>query len=1269
MFDSSTKKYPDENNKRILRNSLLFPISKAFLEDHPQYSDMVNSYEYAIESIPNMIENDKDSIVETFIHINDKKSLHLKVNVINSKLYGPNTTEAMTFGSVNNMLTPHLALMKQATYSLWLVGDINYSYLIIDKGKIGNTNSYAEELNAYVQTLSKAQYTKGVIKNGYVVGIPLMMGSKWCTLRNFDIGTLARSGEDMTGYYGCFVIEGYIRYIIPCLKKPINKSIVIHNDHDEQLSRVEIQYSKNTQDYQNSYYIVGAMLKPMAIVTEDSVAGVSVHEFGLSLQLNHPTMKTIPKGESIKALINWIPLKILFAAFGCTNDRDIINYICSDHSDIGMINSVKMSTLYGPKHLDAYQAAGIKLKHNEGYIELEEPLTEFLARYIIAMNVLKDDFINDQRLKAKDDRSFRLQLKLHIDNLLAERFMPAIGDVESGSDVDRNTAICISLGNLFNKLYVVGIDARQQQSKQSLTNKRYFCGQSFVKEFKSFHGFRLNQELVPTIQEIAASCDRNDFSNLMFDQFTQSADQMSAMQTRSLITSFKQESETSKFQNEMCEPKNQIFIWNKMREVRKNAASRQRDVRENWENRRAHPSEMYFLCPTESPDSSNVAKFRALAVYTVVTVMKSAKPVLEYLKKNPKFKKSIDGNLIKEYYTVNVNGAVVGYLHEFADVENTYTELMNMRRNNTIPNDTTVVLKHIIGTLDIWTDGGRLVTPFVIASNCFNIEKKVTVKKEFAEWLKECDSEVGNFNKGITSGFIEYLDSEMISDNMLIAASIREYYDNPLKFTHIALSSAMDGIVIAANPCASLNVGIRSAMATNHLKQAMGIPLSKYPQLTFTQNANVDILTSAQEPIVQPVFYRQAHLDQVAIGHNVTICFMQGKYNQDDSVMFNRESVENGLLKCDTFTTFKADTLKKDESFTVPNKSNVQSLTANLFSYEKLGETSCLPKSISSVFYTGDALIGKIRNTEVGAADVSKINKMPDARDTINPRPMRCVEKCHIHEVDPKNKLLITGQYRVPISGDKINQEQAQKGTIGKIVDPECLPYTASGMRADVYFNPLSVFKRKTFGCLYLATLAKIAALYGCILENSTYGTCRNPDEIVELLKGMGIDECGFEDVYDPETGRKIEGAMFFGMTYYERQHHLVETKLNIRCRGGKDSTYLMPMRGKKVDGGLTIDGKLSLNALNSAGVNFILKDFTLNQCSKIEIGFCQICHCTMCYKINSDEGSQWCCPCCGKHSKILPRLVSASFPLLCHIFLGLGLELKYYDQAFALTE
>lgn len=1269
MFYSSLKTYANENNKRVLRNSLLFPISKAFLEDHPQYSDMIASYEDAIESIPNMIENDPNSVLDSFISINENETMHFRLNVRNSKLYSPISQEAIKFGDKDNMLTPKIALAKQATYFLWLVGDIYYSYTIIDDRVIDKNISYTEKLNELVQLTDEKKYISGVIENGCVVGIPLMIGSKWCSLRNFDIGSLVKSGDEMFGYYGMFCIEGYIRYIIPCLKKPINKPIVLHNEYDNQLSRVEIQYSKNTQDYQNSYYMVGAMLKPAANKSSGNKNAIECNEFGFSLQLAHPTMNPSPKDT--KELVNFIPMKLLFAAFGRVTDKDLIDFVCPDYSNPGLITTIKLSTLYGPKLYQAYAKAEIKIEQtDQDYIKISEPLTKSLARYIIGMNIMNPEVINDLRVKSKGNiQTFRLLIKSNVDEIFRERFMPAIGDAETGSNVDRDTAICVSLGSIFNKLYVVGIDKNQQQSKQSLTNKRYFCGQSFIKEYKAFHSYRLTNEILTTIRDLVTGKDGFTHQKIHEEIGKICGVSFRGNQTSSLVTSFKVDVGQSKFQNEILEPKNQIFIWNKLREVRKNASSQKRDVRDSWENRRVQPSEMFFLCPTETPDSENVLKIRTLSVHTKVTQLSSPKPILKYLYSNAKFRKTIDSSDIKEYYTVSINGSIVGYLHEFDDVNNCYDEVMKLRRNSEIPNDVTVILNHLLGELSFWCDGGRLTTPFVNVENSFDISgNNISPKKEFVKWLDECNKEVGMFKDGIIKGFIEFLDCEMLSNNMIVAACIRDFYENPLKYTHISLSASTDGLVVAANPCGNLNSGIKAGMSTNHLKQAMGIPLSKYPQLTFINN--MDILVNANQSLVQPAIYKYLHLDKVPIGQNVTVCFAQMAYNQDDAVIFNRESVENGFLKCDTFTTFRSNITKNDEQFAIPtnivNDNAKIQLIGNKLSYDKLGESSSLPKNISTLFYTNDALIGKIKHTGIGTADISEINKMFDAQDTINPRPMRCIEKHYIHERDTENKMLVTGQYRVPIPGDKVNNEQAQKQTVGKVIDPERLPYTSTGKRADVYFNPLSIFKRKTYGCLYLATLMKIAALHGCILENSSYGTCRTVEEIEEIFNKMEIDNRGFEDMYDPETGCKIGTGVFFGMLYYERQHHMVETKRNVRCKGSTDSIYNMPMRGKKAGGGLTIDGKLSLNALNSSGANYILKDLHLNQCSKMQVGFCQICHFPIAYnKFGDKNNNSWICPTCGKHSKITPKLVSCSFPLFNHIFNGLHIGIKYFDKSF----
>lgn len=1274
MYRMTAKKIPDENNERILRNSLLFPISKAFLEVHPQYDDVIRNFEYAVSKIPQMLEFDKDACLNSFIPINDTKKMHLKVNVRNIRLYCPDDIEAMEFNGVNNMETPQMAIAKQGTYSLTLVGDLHYEYLIINTRQAQGEEGYVDTLNKFTSLLDSNSYTKGDVKDGYIVGIPIMIGCKWCTLRHLDIATQIQSGTEMSGYYGMFVIAGFIRYMQGSLKKPLNKSIVLHNNFDHQCARCEVQYSKSTEDYQNSYYIVAAMMDKMKIKSPNvnKKETISTYDFGFSLQLNHPTMiKQTKNSVNQKSLANFIPIKILFAAFGCTNDRDMLTYICPDGENIGLMTDIKLATQYGWKHYEAYTTAGAKLvTTDEGYIKLAEPLTEFYARYLIGMIIMDPELLEELRVKSRgNEAEFRTAVKLNVDSIFAERFMPAIGDIETGSNVDRNVAICITIGNIVRELYMIGMNLRESQSKQSLTNKRYHFGQPFIKEFKSFHGVRL-QELLNEIRKTAESCDRSDFAAIMHEAFAQVVRNMSKNQTTSMIQSFKSAATMqSKIRNEIIEPKNQIFIWNKLREIAKNQDLTQRNVRDSWENRRAHPSEFTFICPTETPDSANVAKNRTLAVHARTVIITPGKPILKYFNNNPKFMKSIIGPKIKEYYTVSLNGSIIGYLHEFDDVENAYNDLMLLRRQGTviteenkyevIPCDLTVVLNHHLGKLDVWCDTGRISTPFVNVKNCFDLSgKEVKVNPKFVSWLEKCDKETGMFYDGIKDGFIEMLDCEMIAYNMLVAASMKEFYKDPKKYTHVSLSASIDGLVIAANPCSSLNMGIRSGMASNHLKQAMGSPGSKYPQLAFINLT--DILVGGQQPIIQPVIYQYMHLNKVPIGENVTICFCQMKYNQDDAVIFNRESVENGLLKCDTFTLFKSSATKGDEEFTNPSKL-VKTLSGNPFSYDKLGESSCLPKEISEKFYTGDAIIGKIKKTEIGIVDLSELNTMPDAQNTINPRPMRCVERHYIHEQDNTNKFVITGQFRVLISGDKVNQEQAQKGTVGKVIDPECLPYTATGRRADVYFNPLSVLKRKTYGCVYLANIMKLAALNGVILENSTYGTCRSPEEMVEMYEKAELNENGFETMFDAETGEIIKGFTFFGMTYYERQHHLVESKINVRNHGSKDPVFSGPIRGKSRGGGPAFD-PYSVTALGCAGTNFINQDYHLNQCSKMEIGICNRCHSTMCYKI--EKKNAWCCPSCGMHSEIIPRYVSCSYPLLVHILNGLHIDIKYFDEA-----
>ena len=154
---------------------------------------------------------------------------------------------------------------------------------------------------------------------------------------------------------------------------------------------------------------------------------------------------------------------------------------------------------------------------------------------------MKEDILNNLQQKSNgNEEEFRQSVKMNVDTIFAERFMPAIGDPETGSNVDRNTAICITIGNIVRELYMIGMNLRESQSKQTLTNKRYHFGQPFIKEFKSFHGVRLNTELIPMIKNCClANSDRSEFPSILKQKIEECCQSMSRLQTASMIQSFK----------------------------------------------------------------------------------------------------------------------------------------------------------------------------------------------------------------------------------------------------------------------------------------------------------------------------------------------------------------------------------------------------------------------------------------------------------------------------------------------------------------------------------------------------------------------------------------------------------------------------------------------------------------------------------------------------------------------------------------------------------
>ena len=1299
LININTSEIEIPHDPVVSRNTLLYPVAKAFLEDFPQYRDIISSYERALDSIPDIIT--KDHTINEFIKITDGLAAHFRLNITNVRICSPDSLESAQYSLREYTPTPTQALNAKTLYAATLIGDITYTYSLINVRK-GELETIVNDDG--VTVYNERNLTTSTIKNGYVVNIPIPIGCKYCSLHHYDEQTLLKTGESLKNMFGYFIVDGTPRFIIPFYKKPFNKPIVLKNNYEDQLCRTEILYTTG-YEYEDSYYTVGAVLQK-----NSKNKNISTYpDYGFSLQLNDNRMYAeniygASTTSKRKTLFNFVPIKLLFYAFGCKNDKQMMSYIDPGLTNTKLIYDISNACNKGYKHKEAYEKSGLKtiVLSSRGEtgdaLLLAEPLNEMTARFAIGQIILKEDIKRETRNYCKDnEQEYRFLIATIVSNILDDRFMPGIGRDNSDlskedAKIIRNDGVCVELGYIVRKMYMVSNNLEPSEDKTSLNNRRIRIGQQFSYEYKTFHNIRLREATNEIVKVFENRKSMQGIDEILYNLISSIGKTMSVDQTNSLINSFKGTSkEQSKLRTDVMEPKNQAFMWNRLREIVISQETNKQGSTVSWEHRAVNQSEMFFICPTQTPEAGKqTGRYRTLSVYSFVTLSSDDSIVKDFIRKQPEFikdfrkagvsdedaeddtgkkgsvKKSVKSTPFtidfSKYFIIRINGYVYGYSLEMNPVDTLYEKLMQARCSEEIPVDTTIILDRTQGRLDIWTDTSRLMAPFVNIKYAFNrsIAEDGTVeispKSEFLEYLHACASENFRFTDGLQNRFVEYLDPEMCIHNAVIAPSMQDFYKNPSLYTHVAFPNSLHGIIAGVVPAINMNTGVRASYLTNHVKQAIG-PVIRYPQLTCLTEHNVMI--APQTPIVRTSTYDFLKLNQTPYGHNVIVAFMQYKYNQEDAIIINKQSVEQGLLKIDSVSTKSHKIEKNEEIFELPP--SIVRYSGNLDSYSKLDENTSLPKKIGEFFYENDAVIGKTTRTMYNVSDSSVLNDKPDGINLLSstPRPLRAVVKNKFQGDNKVLKQVTFGQYRAPIRGDKFNSEHCQKGTCGSIIDPAELPYATNGMRPDIIFNPPSIFKRKTYGQIYLPILAKIGALLGCPIDCTPYHSIRTEEEIFELLHKLGLDDAGYETMYDPDTGKPYRARIFFANHYWERQNHLVEQKINVRNGGPRDLITGIPTKGRKAHGGQSCD-RMTMDAQLSSGVCETIRDVHLNQGACINMCICNKCRSPFGYL--HKELNNYMCPQCGTHSDFTIKRVPPASMMMMHIMNGLHCSIDYYD-------
>ena len=389
-------------------------------------------------------------------------------------------------------------------------------------------------------------------------------------------------------------------------------------------------------------------------------------------------------------------------------------------------------------------------------------------------------------------------------------------------------------------------------------------------------------------------------------------------------------------------------------------------------------------------------------------------------------------------------------------------------------------------------------------------------------------------------------------------------------------------------------------------KQAMGVYVTNYEN---RMDKTAYVLNYPARPLVDTRIMNMIQLNKIPSGCNVIVAIMTHTgYNQEDSLLFNKGSIDRGLFMTTVYHTEKDEDKQKingdEEIRCKPDASKTKGM--KMGNYNKVNSKGIIPEN--SIVENRDIIIAKVTPIKENRNDHTKVIKFEDQS--------KIYKTCEETYVD-KNYIDRNGEgynfakvrlrtIRKPVIGDKFSSRHGQKGTIGNII-PECdMPFTKNGVRPDIIINPHAIPSRMTIGQLKETVLGKVLVELGLFGDGTSFGEFDVKDICKELLK-LGYEAHGNELLYNGLTGEQTSCNIFMGPVFYQRLKHMVNDKAHSRSIGPMVNLTRQPAEGRSRDGGLRF-GEMEKDAMVSHGAARFTRGRMYDASDKYSVFVCKKC-------------------------------------------------------------
>ena len=1034
------------------------------------------------------------------------------------------------------------------------------------------------------------QVRERLFPNVHMGKIPVMVNSKYCLLndqKHIHPRILGECAEDYGGY---FIVSGGERVIISQERMSENRPVVFRNNRNSSKEKEVIEVKSIGPDNDQ--------------VPKTNAVKIMYHPKNPQILLLRATMPRIKTD---------VPLWILFRALGVVADKDVLELIL------------------GPDGDSTYDSIMDESIQEAGEVKTQEAALAWMSTHV-------------------NSWSSRTVRQMRIEDILNTELFPHIG-------LDKSTAYAKAcyLAHMTRKVMWVMTNRIQNDDRDGYPNKRVdLPGFLLANLFRTYFTTKMIKDIRSSLaKEIHGGGWR---ANGSFEDILNVSNINKVIKSVIMEVGMKTSLATGNFGSAKIGGPSKIGVsqvLNRLNYV--SGISHLRRISTPIEKtgklvapRKLHNSQFGFICPSETPEGHSVGVVKNMSSTAIVSIYSNPKTVKEFILAIGTLRPLETTDVAEKHNSTRIflNGAWIGTIPT-ADTLQTLERLQIAKRSGRIHIQTGIIWKSSLREIWLTTEAGRMLRPLfyvkalkeIAADKTGELLKSVNSVKRWEDLLL-WQSPSGH-------ALIEYTDpGETESCYISMKAEDAIAVGAP-DFTHAEIhASTILGTLASNIPFPDHNQSPRNSYQAAMGKQSMGMFALNFRERF---DAMAHLLCYPQVPFVSPFMSKFYGAQAMPSGQNIIVAIMTYTgYNQEDSVMINRGSLDRGLFRSIFYRTYKDEERKnqssgEEERFLRPDPSMTKQMKNG--NYSKLDDSGFVPEQ--TFVDTEDILIGKVVPLRVPTGMVIPVGskKFRDVSRTMRNNEVGWVDRIFKNRNGEGYSFakVRMRQDRIPEIGDKFSSRHGQKGTVGMILNTEDMPQTASGLIPDIIINPHCIPSRMTIAQLMETLLGKMGCELGCLGDGSPFNDV-TLEGITKIMRdNLGMEPHGNEILYNGFTGRQMETSIFMGPCYYQRLRHCSADKMHSRSSGPLVMLTRQPAEGRAREGGLRF-GEMERDCVAAHGISEFTKE-RLMECS--DLFRCWSCQdCGLIAIVNPREGI-WICRGCGNTTNFSAIEIPYAYKLL----------------------